>query len=1114
MKKNKSLPDFSKKGRVIVKQEDVERQYFSSINYNLNKVIINKKLKEEGKPIFKLLDGPASVNGAPGIHHIYSRTLKDTFCRYKSMKGFAVDHHIGFDAHGLPIELTVEKAYPDLNKDELCYRCNDLVHTNINQEWLPVDAILGYNSNNSNDYYNTSSLKYMNSTLYIFHSLYEKGLVELSRSVQPYSPKAKTTLSNHELNMPGCYKDVTTTGAYVLFELKGTPIYLLIFTTTPWTLPFNQAIAINKNANYLLVNFYHNDLKEYIDVVVSEDTFNDHFDINGNSITFSSAAVKYGNNGKFNYERKIDIETRVLIGIEYKPIYINSYRLTQQQEALKSHCANAFTVIHADFVDSKYETGIVHLSGNHGQDDYNVLTEHDIFPYEPYNDFTVNEDAQFCSDNDTFNGKYVHKHYGEDVNPLLIKFLSSQGMILKTKNVSHKYPHCWRTDCPIIYMLTDSWVINAQKKKDIILEQAKNINWYPENIGKKFNNWLEGIRPWNVSRTKSWGTPMLIWSSTDGSERVCFKSIDDLRKKMNNNVIHDIDINELSDDFAIEELNSIVLISNNGTYLYREPYTLDVWFDSGCVPYGSYGYPEHTDALELSKHFIADLICEGSDQTRGWFYTMHVIGCLLFETNVYSNVLVNGLVLDKNGEKMSKSKGNTISPANIFNDVGVDMTRLYFLSKVEAGQPFKFNRFEIHQLANKFRDKLVNIITVMQQYSHTYYFSIPSDIIASKRTYTDIWLISKTESLIAWVTKAYDSYDLYKASNLIIDFVVNDLSNWYVRINKERMWGDDTIDNPTTVTAYYHTLYNSLLVVSKLIAPMCPYLSSMIYDRLSVAKGNVTSRNVIHNESFPEYDHSRYSDSYETMMDYIRKVCSAVHTLRKDRNCKTRQPLSKLYISGTTAIQATALNTFSDILCNEVNVESFQLSEGLVKNKLNICYDIAGKKYKSLVKKLATIINQLDDYSINKLFNDEKLYIAELDIHIVPEDVVVTKIPINDNNEIINIGNTIISVDFNLDDRLEREGIAREIMSKIQRSRGTKNLDYDELIDVSIFYNQKNKHDIPMILSLHANYLTESLNVNLINCYDYGSSKYTKSLRALKEHVMNDTKFRVLVKKT
>ena len=893
-------------------------------------------------------DGPPSVSGSPGVHHILSRTLKDVFCRYKILKGYRVINKAGWDTHGLPVELSVEKDLKITKKDigniisveEYNRNCRESIQRNISK-WESITLQHGYCADIAKPYV-TCDGPYIESEWWAFKQLYEKGYVYQDYSIQPYSPAAGTGLSSHELNQPGCYKiikDLTITAMFKSLHEDGT--YFLAWTTTPWTLPANSALAVNKDVEYVKIACENKYSKERINVILAKEALERYF------------------NGEVEYAILESYKGSDLVEMKYEPLY-----------GFVKPLGRCFEIISADYVTTTEGTGIVHIAPSFGVDDRRVAKENNIaeITVERGNDRVpiVDEEGKYVKEIVPWAGMYVRREYYKDdseeavdVNIEIVKDLKRRGLCFSTEKHEHSYPHCWRTDKPLIYYPLKSWFIRTTAVKDRLIELNRKIKWHPSSTGEgRFKNWLENIVDWNVSRNRFWGVPVPIWITDDGKEMKVIGSFSELLEEAKRAHIYfdehglkgEYSLNCVCDDcncsqqdvygkdFHLPYIDSYVLVSDSGKKMHRVPGVLDVWFDSGCMPFAQFHYP-FENKEEFHKYFPADFICEGVDQTRGWFYTLHVLSTMLFDSIAYKNVVSNGLVLDKNGEKMSKRLGNTIDPFELFAKYGSDPVRFYLLWNTEYGESMRFDERALVEIIGKFFLTLFNIYNFYALYYNSNEKRLRNaDVDLNNKALLsglDVWVLSRLNNLIKSVDVHMSQYSSREAIREIYDFIIDDLSNWYVRLNRKRFSRND---NDADMAVVFSVLHVCLEGVSSLLYPFTPFFSLWMMDNLGCAEKEDNCGERVGGETiayrkrlqYPAYDEECIDVALEEDMSFLREFVSIVLSLRRAAKIKVRQPLARVLISSQQYL--STLLKYRDIILNETNIKDISFAENVDDN--------------------------------------------------------------------------------------------------------------------------------------------------------------------------------------
>ena len=1115
--------------------------------------IFHKSIDErEGCPQFVFFEGPPSANGHPGIHHVLARSIKDTFNRYKTMKGMQVHRKAGWDTHGLPVELGVEKELgitkADIdNKESSKYisvedynhKCRENV-MKFTAEWRKLTEEMGYFVDLDHPYI-TYENKYIETLWWLLKQLYSKDLLYKGYTIQPYSPGAGTGLSSHELNQPGCYRDVKDTTCTALFEVLdpkeewtkwGKP-YFMAWTTTPWTLPSNTALCVGPSIKYLAVQTYNAYNDEQVTVIIAEPLLHSYFKAEGSEAPMDD--YKHGDK-VVPYRVVGEYMGTELEGLHYKqlmpwvkptakvdknsPAFVAEYASAHPEKVFVAENGkdsfvemedSAFRIILGDYVTTEDGTGIVHIAPTFGADDAKVAKDARIPSLflinkkgetRPMVDlqgkyYTLDElDANFVKDC-VDEGKYGH-HAGdfvknayapefnvggkydekaaakaEDLNIVLCMEMKQEGSVFKIEKHVHNYPHCWRTDKPILYYPLDSWFIRSTAKKERMAELNKTINWQPESTGTgRFGNWLENLNDWNLSRSRFWGTPLPIWRDEDGEE-ICIGSLQELYDEIEKSVEAGyMKSNPLKDkgfvpgDYSKDNydkvdlhrpyVDNIVLVSPTGKAMKREADLIDVWFDSGSMPYAQIHYPfENKDLIDKRLAFPADFINEGVDQTRGWFFTLHAIATMVFDSVAFKNVISTGLVLDAKGDKMSKHKGNVVNPFTMIDKYGADPVRFYMMTNSEPWDNLKFDEKGVDEVRRKFFGTLYNTYSFFSLYANVddFDYSQP-EVPLNERPEIDRWILSALHSLIKGVDKELGNYDPTRAGRLIDNFVNDDLSNWYVRLNRKRFWGKEMSKDKLSA---YQTLYTCLETVAKLLAPFAPFYSDQLYLDLTKATGRGGEQSV-HLAKYPEADESFIDSDLEIRMGMAQKITSMVLALRRKVNIKVRQPLQAIMIPAVDDEQKNHIEAVKDLIKNEVNVKELRFVEGsgvLVK-KVKCNFRTMGKKFGKLMKGIAAAMGNLSQEEISQLqttgsyeleVEGQKAVVEATDVEIISEDIPGWLV----SNE----GNLTVALDVELTDELLNEGMARELINRIQNIRKEIGLEITDRINVTLSPDSK-----------------------------------------------------------
>ncbi|QIK16560.1 isoleucine--tRNA ligase [Blattabacterium sp. DPU] len=1077
-------------------------------------------------PSYILYEGPPSLNGNPGVHHILSRTIKDILCRYHMMKGKKVFRKAGWDAHGLPVELNVEKnigiTKNDIGKKisvkEYNNFCKNFVNASLNKWKLFTDKI-GFFVDLDNSFI-TYNAKYIESIWWLIKKLYNKNLIYKGFTIQPYSPAAGTGLSYHELNMPGTYKKVEQLSPFLKFKaIKNTlpdkfknisgDIYFISWTTSPWTLPSNTALAFGYDIDYVLVQTYntYTFLKE--NIVFSEKLIHkillpSQFYSVSNNILLDYDVKNIKKNKKIPYLIIKKFKGKEIIHSKYEQLlpWFKPYRNEE----------NAFQIITGNFVNVNEGSGIVHISPTFGMDDFSaskkyniplmlVLNEENIpVPLVDFQGKFIKNFPHGFSEKYVKNEFYTNQKKVFSVDQEIILFLEKEKKIFRTEKHIHFYPHCWRTEKPILYYLLNSWFVKTTEIKDKMISLNKKIQWYPDFTGKKrFDSWLRNTKDWNLSRSRYWGTPIPIWRTEKGDEEIVVGSIKELffeiQKSikygfMSYNIFEDFLLDDMSDDnynkidLHKHILDKIILVSSKGQPMKRESDLIDVWFDSGAMPYAQFHYPfENKEYIDKNLLFPADFISEGIDQIRGWFFTLHAISSLLFDSIAYKNVVSTGLVLDQNGRKMSKSKGNTINPFDLIDNYGPDAIRWYIIFNSEPWENLKFNINEIHTIINKFFGTLYNIYSFFVLYANIDGFSYKEKENFNEYIELDFWILSELNTLIQKTDNYYANYNPTKVSRLISSFVLDKLSNWYVRLCRRRFWKEKYTKNKISA---YQILYKCLTVVAKLISPIAPFFSEKLYVDLNsvTKKDNFKS---IHFTSFPNYDSNLINKKLENKMLLIQKIVAMVFSIRKKNKIKIRQPLQKLLILISDKKIRFQLKQSSDILFQEANVKEIEFPSSYKSleytKHIKPNYQFLGPKYGNETQKISEIIKKFNQNKIREIEKNKKyvFFMGEKKIVLSLEDVKITTEYIKGWSVLFDSKFTI-ALDLRITDLLWEEGFVRELIRHIQKLRKDRKYNVIEKIFVYISvkgdYLSQNKTQI--ILQRNKDFICkETLSVDI-----------------------------------
>jgi isoleucyl-tRNA synthetase len=1075
------------------------------------KVFERSVSNREGAKTYTFYEGPPSANGTPGIHHVMARTVKDIFCRYKTLQGFQVKRKGGWDTHGLPVELQVEKQL-GITKDDIgkkisieAYnqKCRETVMM-YKDQWDDLTMKMGYWVDLENPYI-TYENEYIESLWWILKQFYDKGLLYKGYTIQPYSPSDGTGLSSHELNQPGCYKEVKDTSIVAQFKVKrdarseklftangDRDVYILAWTTTPWTLPSNTALAVGERITYVQVNSFNSYTHKPVSVVLAKDLVGKYFSEKNKDLKL--ADYKAGDKA-IPFEIVQELSGKDLVGIRYEQLMPYLQPLYDADKA--------FQVVAGDFVTTEDGTGVVHTSPTFGADDFRVAKQNGIPALtvrdEAGNEVpTVDKKGKFISaigahlkagvakygikthkplSEDDF---YVKNYTDEDeshpdyknTDVIISIILKEENKAFRVEKYEHTYPHSWRTDKPVLYYPLDAWFIKTTALKDKMVELNKTINWKPESTGTgRFGNWLENLVDWNLSRSRYWGTPLPIWRTKDGKEEICIGSIQQLKEEIEKAGKAGIK-NTLQDGFDLHRpyVDEIVLVSTSGQPMYREPDLIDVWFDSGAMPYAQWHYPfENKDIFE--KSYPADFIAEGVDQTRGWFFTLHAIAAMLNDSSAdiqavnkkvnnpgvaFKNVISNGLVLDKDGNKMSKRKGNVVNPYEALSKYGADVVRWYMIENAPPWDNLKFDFDGLVETQRRFFGTLLNTYSFFALYANIDGFvkDEMNNIPFEKLSPLDQWILTKEQSLIEEVRHAYDNYEPTRAARAIQEFVNDHLSNWYVRLNRKRFWKGEMSDDKK---AAYETLYECLMVTAQLMAPIAPFFSEWLYKNLT---DNIRQRALqfntplrfdsIHHTTLIEASDARKNPELAISMEYAQKICSLVHSLRKNAKIKVRTPLQKILLPVLDASFADRIRSVEDIILAEVNVKQIEYiddTSGLLVKKVKPNFAKLGKQYGPRMKEVSAVISGLTKEEINALEKQGTLSKSGFDL--VLEDVLLSSEDIP-GWAVASEGAITVALDMTITEPLKREGIARDFVNRIQNLRKDMGLEVLDKIAIEL----------------------------------------------------------------
>ncbi|EFS97182.1 isoleucine--tRNA ligase [Capnocytophaga ochracea F0287] len=1039
----------------------------------------------EGAIPFVFFEGPPSANGVPGIHHVMARSIKDIFCRYKTQKGFQVKRKAGWDTHGLPVELGVEKELgitkEDIGKkisvEDYNKACKEAVmrYTDI---WNDLTEKIGYWVD-MEDPYITYKPKYMESVWWLLKQLYNKQLLYKGYTIQPYSPKAGTGLSSHELNQPGCYRDVSDTTVVAQFKVRQfpeklakhfesikEPIHILAWTTTPWTLPSNTALAVGKEIEYVLVKTYNQYTFEPITIIIGKPLLAKQFGKKFVEGDVADLATYAPESKTIPYQIIGECKGADLVGTAYEQLIP---WCTPAENA-----DQAFRVIAGDFVTTDDGTGIVHIAPTFGADDARVAKEYGVPPMlvkDAHGNLIPLVDLQgkFIEGHnipEAFASKYIKNEYYDagqapekswDVSLAIL--LKEENKAFKVEKYVHSYPHCWRTDKPVLYYPLDSWFVRVTDFKERMFDLNETINWKPKATGEgRFGNWLKNANDWNLSRSRYWGIPLPIWRTADKQEEICIGSVEELKAEIQKAIAAGVMTADPYKDFVVGDnsesnydkvdlhkniVDNIVLVSPSGKPMHRETDLIDVWFDSGSMPYAQWHYPfENKDYIEKHTAYPADFIAEGVDQTRGWFYTLHAIATSVFNSVAYKNVVSNGLVLDKNGQKMSKRLGNAVDPFTTIAEYGADATRWYMISNANPWDNLKFDLEGVAEVRRKFFGTLYNTYSFFALYANTDSFTYAeADIPLAERPEIDRWILSELNTLIKEVDALYADYEPTRATRAISDFVQENLSNWYVRLSRRRFWKGEY---ETDKIAAYQTLYTCLITIAKLMAPVAPFYADRLYKDLVSVTGKENKESV-HLTDFPVANESYIDKSLESKMQKAQTISSLVLSLRKKESIKVRQPLQKIMIPIANATERAEIEAIANLIKHEVNVKEIELLEdasGILVKQIKPNFKTLGPKFGKDMKAIATAVQELGQAEITQ-FEKAQTYNLQLPDKTVTLSLDDVEISTQDIEGwlVATAGSLLVALDIHITPELRQEGIARELVNRIQNIR--KDNDYD-----------------------------------------------------------------------
>lgn len=1081
--------------------------------WNKEKIFEKSVSNREGAASFTFYEGPPSANGTPGIHHVMARTVKDIFCRYKTLQGFQVKRKGGWDTHGLPVELQVEKLLgitkEDVGKkisiEEYNRKCRETVMM-YKDQWEDLTRKMGYWVDLEHPYI-TYDKEYIETLWWLLRQLYDKGLLYKGYTIQPYSPAAGTGLSSHELNLPGCYREVKDTSIVAQFKVERNetseflfasagnhaPVYILAWTTTPWTLPSNTALAVGEKIIYVQVNTFNPYTHRPVSVVLAKDLFGKYFsekhkDLRLEDYKPGDKSIPYQVVQEFPGKKLVDVRYEQLMPY-VKPLY--------DQE-------KAFRVVAGDFVTTEDGTGVVHTSPTFGADDFRVAKQNGIPPLTVLDDAgnevpTVDKKGKFVTavgeklkegvakynikthkplGPDDF---YVKNYTDEDeshpdyksTDVIISIILKEENKAFKVEKYEHSYPHCWRTDKPVLYYPLDSWFIKTTALKDKMVELNKTINWKPESTGTgRFGNWLENLVDWNLSRSRFWGTPLPIWRTKDGKEERCIGSVQELHEAIEKSIAKGFMTKSPieSGDLHRPYVDDVILVSESGQPMYREPDLIDVWFDSGAMPYAQWHYPfENQDVFE--KNYPADFIAEGVDQTRGWFFTLHAIAVMMNECSdairavnervknpgvAFKNVISNGLVLDKNGNKMSKSRGNVVNPFEAIAKYGPDVVRWYMIENAPPWENLKFDFDGMVEVQRRFFGTLLNTYSFFALYANIDGFTKDemNNVPYEKLTYLDKWILSRLQSLIIEVTRAYEEYEPTRAARAIQEFVNDHLSNWYVRLNRKRFWKGDMSEDKK---AAYETLYECIMVVAQLMAPIAPFFSEWLYKNLTdnirdkaIANHTPLRHPSIHLTDLVKAEPKRIDAELEKSMEYAQRISSLVHSIRKNHKIKVRTPLQKILLPVLDESFARRVKPVEEIIKAEVNVKQIEYiddTSGILVKKVKPNFAKLGKQYGPKMKEIAAVINSFSQEEIGMLEKQGRLVKGGFEL--VLEDVLISSEDIPGWAVATENGLTV-ALDIQVTEELKKEGIARDFVNRVQNLRKDMGLEVLDKIKIEV----------------------------------------------------------------
>jgi isoleucyl-tRNA synthetase len=1116
---------------MAVKYNEYKDLNYARIGEEILKFWQNEKVFEksvsnrQGAPAFTFYEGPPSANGTPGIHHVMGRTVKDIFCRYKTLQGFQVKRKGGWDTHGLPVELQVEKQLgitkDDIGKkisiEEYNRKCRETVML-YKDQWDDLTRKMGYWVDLDNPYI-TYERKYIESLWWSLKQLYDKNLLYKGYTIQPYSPAAGTGLSSHELNLPGCYKEVKDTSIVAQFKVirnekseqlfknnKG-DVFVLAWTTTPWTLPSNTALAVGEKITYVQVNTFNSYTFKPVSVILAKELLAKYFPEKNNDLKLID--YKAGDKS-IPFEVIAEFPGKHMIGLRYE-------QLMPYLQPLKD-VDKAFQVIPGDFITTEDGTGVVHISPTFGADDFRAAKQQGI-PALTILDEADNElpivdrkgkfitaiGSRLEEGVSKFNIK-THKHLGADdfyvknytgedethsdyktTDVIISIILKEENKAFKVEKYEHTYPHCWRTDKPVLYYPLDSWFIRTTALKNRMVELNKTINWKPESTGSgRFGNWLENLVDWNLSRSRYWGTPLPIWRTKEGKEEICIGSLPDLKTEVEKSVKAGFMKETLSPDFDLHRpyVDDVILCSASGQPMFREADLIDVWYDSGAMPFAQWHFPFENKEI-FNENYPADFIAEGVDQTRGWFFTLHAISSMLFDNVAFKNVISNGLVLDKNGNKMSKRLGNVVNPFEALSKYGPDLVRWYMIENAPPWDNLKFDFDGITEVQRRFFGTLLNTYSFFALYANIDGFVKDEmhNVSPTKFTPLDRWILSKLQSLILEVTNAYEEYEPTRAARAIQDFVNDHLSNWYVRLNRKRFWKGEMSEDKK---AAYETLYECLLVTAQLMSPIAPFFSEWLYKNLTdnirelAREKNTPLRHTsVHLTDLTKPELSRIDAELEKSMEYAQKICSLVHSIRKHAKIKVRTPLQRILLPVIEDSFAKRIKSVEEIILAEVNVKAIEYMDdtsGVLVKKVKPNFAKLGKQYGPKLKEVSGVINSFSKEDIREIEKQGSLTKGGFELLI--EDVLISSEDIP-GWSVASQGNVTVALDITITDSLRKEGIARDFVNRVQNLRKDMGLEVLDKIGIEV---ERDGETVTAALTEHREYIsteTQALTLDL-----------------------------------